>query len=259
MERIVDKAIVLACCLATAGCELAASGQPSQESLLPFAVAMLAAMGCALAREIVPSARALAAHCAYCLAACFVPAAAAFSPLVAYDLVRTAHAAGWSRLLCALPAIVFVSCVAQGRLAFLSIGMLACALAASCALSVRLARAAARQAVAHITRDSMELQARTLRSRNKELASEVRKLHEEQGEDAPEGGAAPARPAAFACLTEREYEVARLVAEGLDNREIAATAYLSEGTVRNNISSILSKMHLKNRTQIAVAFYKGSR
>lgn len=64
------------------------------------------------------------------------------------------------------------------------------------------------------------------------------------------------RPTPFACLTEREYEVASLVAEGLDNREIAATAYLSEGTVRNNISSILSKMSLKNRTQIAVAYYK---
>lgn len=64
------------------------------------------------------------------------------------------------------------------------------------------------------------------------------------------------RPTPFACLTEREYEVARLVAEGLDNREIAATAYLSEGTVRNNISSILSKMSLKNRTQITVAYYK---
>lgn len=64
------------------------------------------------------------------------------------------------------------------------------------------------------------------------------------------------RPAPFTCLTEREYEVARLVAEGLDNREISAIAYLSEGTVRNNISSILSKMNLKNRTQIAVAYYK---
>lgn len=66
----------------------------------------------------------------------------------------------------------------------------------------------------------------------------------------------PPRPAAFACLTEREWEVARLVAEGLDNREIAAEAYLSEGTVRNNISNILSKMSLKNRTQIAVTFWK---
>ncbi len=259
MERIVDKAIVLACCLAAAGCDLAASGQTAPESMLPFAVSMLAAMGCALVREITASPWALAAHCAYCLAACFAPSAAVFSPLVAYDLVRAAHAADRSRALCTLPAIAFVSCIAQGELALLGAGVLACALAASCTLSARTARAAARQRVAHITRDSMELQARTLRSENRELASEVRKLHEAQEEGADETGTEPVRPAAFTCLTEREYEVARLVAEGLDNREIAATAYLSEGTVRNNISSILSKMHLKNRTQIAVAFYKGLR
>lgn len=67
----------------------------------------------------------------------------------------------------------------------------------------------------------------------------------------------PARPKSFAMLTEREYEVARLVAEGLDNKEIAATAYMGEGTVRNHISSILAKLHLKNRTQIAVAYWRG--
>lgn len=67
----------------------------------------------------------------------------------------------------------------------------------------------------------------------------------------------PARPKSFALLTEREYEVARLVAEGLDNKEISATAYMGEGTVRNHISSILAKLHLKNRTQIAVAYWRG--
>lgn len=60
----------------------------------------------------------------------------------------------------------------------------------------------------------------------------------------------------FACLTEREREVAELIAEGLDNREIAAAAYLGEGTVRNHISSILAKLHLKNRTQIAIAYWR---
>ncbi len=64
------------------------------------------------------------------------------------------------------------------------------------------------------------------------------------------------RPDAFALLTEREYEVVRLIAEGLDNKEIAAAAYMGEGTVRNHISSILAKLHLKNRTQIAVAYYR---
>ena len=60
----------------------------------------------------------------------------------------------------------------------------------------------------------------------------------------------------FACLTEREREVAELIADGLDNREIAQAAYLSEGTIRNHISTILSKLHLKNRTQIAIAYWR---
>lgn len=62
----------------------------------------------------------------------------------------------------------------------------------------------------------------------------------------------------FSDLTKREMAVARLVAQGLDNREIASTLFLSEGTVRNHISVILSKMELSNRTQIAVAYYRGA-
>lgn len=64
------------------------------------------------------------------------------------------------------------------------------------------------------------------------------------------------RPAAFAGLTDREFEVAELIARGLDNKEIAA-AYMGEGTVRNHISSILAKMGLRNRTQIAIAYLRG--
>lgn len=67
----------------------------------------------------------------------------------------------------------------------------------------------------------------------------------------------PRRPAAFTCLTDREFEVAELIARGLDNKEIAATAYMGEGTVRNHISSILAKLHLRNRTQIAIAYLRG--
>lgn len=47
------------------------------------------------------------------------------------------------------------------------------------------------------------------------------------------------------------------VAEGMDNRDIAASLFLSEGTVRNHISSILGKLELSNRTQIAIMYYKG--
>lgn len=68
-----------------------------------------------------------------------------------------------------------------------------------------------------------------------------------------------ARPPAFAALTGREYEVVQAVSEGLDNAETADRLHLSEGTVRNHISAILAKLGLRNRTQIAVLYYRSSR
>lgn len=53
-------------------------------------------------------------------------------------------------------------------------------------------------------------------------------------------------------FSEREREMLRLVAWGYDNKEIAATLYLAEGTVRNQISRLLEKLSLKDRTQLAV-------
>ncbi|MEZ4861455.1 MAG: response regulator transcription factor [Caldilineaceae bacterium] len=53
-------------------------------------------------------------------------------------------------------------------------------------------------------------------------------------------------------LTERELEVLQLVAQGLTNQEIADRLTLGERTVGNHISSILSKLHLANRTQAAL-------
>ena len=76
------------------------------------------------------------------------------------------------------------------------------------------------------------------------------------------GGARAEEPdlvAAFPQLTDREREVVALIAEGLDNREVAAAAYMGEGTVRNHISSILAKLGLRNRTQIAVAYWRALR
>ena len=58
-------------------------------------------------------------------------------------------------------------------------------------------------------------------------------------------------------LTEREVQIVELVAQGLDNAEIAGTLYMGEGTVRNHISVILQKLQLRNRTQIAVMYYRG--
>lgn len=59
-------------------------------------------------------------------------------------------------------------------------------------------------------------------------------------------------------LTERELEVLRLVAEGLRNREIALKLVISEKTVKTHISSLLSKLGLEDRTQLAIyAIKKG--
>ena len=61
---------------------------------------------------------------------------------------------------------------------------------------------------------------------------------------------------ALASLTEREREVVRTIAEGLDNAEAADALCMSEGTLRNHISSVLAKLGLRNRTQIAVFYYR---
>jgi len=57
-------------------------------------------------------------------------------------------------------------------------------------------------------------------------------------------------------LTDRESEIIELIAEGLDNADIASRIYISEGTIRNHISAILQKLGLKNRTQLAVYYYR---
>ncbi len=57
-------------------------------------------------------------------------------------------------------------------------------------------------------------------------------------------------------INERELKVIELTADGLSNKEIAAKLFLSEGTVRNYLSTILEKLELHNRTQLAIFYYK---
>jgi len=63
----------------------------------------------------------------------------------------------------------------------------------------------------------------------------------------------------FPGLTERENEVLSLVAAGLSNNEIAAKLFLSQGTARNAVSAILEKLNLRDRTQLAVYYWKNAR
>jgi len=57
-------------------------------------------------------------------------------------------------------------------------------------------------------------------------------------------------------ITDKEFEVIQLVADGLSNKEIAGKLFLSEGTVKNYISVILDKLSLRDRTQLAIQFLK---
>ena len=66
-------------------------------------------------------------------------------------------------------------------------------------------------------------------------------------EPLPDRTAAP-----FQELTERELEVLRLIAGGFNNREIARKLVISDKTVKTHVSSILSKLHLEDRTQAAI-------
>lgn len=63
----------------------------------------------------------------------------------------------------------------------------------------------------------------------------------------PEAAPPPEHP-----LSDREVEVVRLLADGRSNREIADALFLAEGTVKNLVTSVLSKLQVRDRTQAAI-------
>mgnify|MGYP001351685571 CR=1 FL=1 len=73
----------------------------------------------------------------------------------------------------------------------------------------------------------------------------ARLLMEMSGRDRKTG------PSELDALSEREVEVLRLLAQGRSNREIAQVLVITEGTVKNHVSNILSKLHAANRTEAA--------
>jgi DNA-binding NarL/FixJ family response regulator len=68
----------------------------------------------------------------------------------------------------------------------------------------------------------------------------------------PAGPHDPATAHPDDALTAREIDVLRLVATGATNREIASRLFLSEGTVKNHLSRILTRLGLRDRTQAAI-------
>ncbi|WP_028245298.1 response regulator [Pseudoclavibacter soli] len=67
---------------------------------------------------------------------------------------------------------------------------------------------------------------------------------------------APSAPPEFAELTDREREVFRAVSHGLNNREIAATLFLAEATVKTHVTAVLRKLGLRDRVQLVVYAYR---
>lgn len=70
----------------------------------------------------------------------------------------------------------------------------------------------------------------------------INELHSEQRDEV----------SLHARLTDREMDVLKLIANGLNNAEIAAELVISQQTVKGHVSNILSKLHLADRTQAAV-------
>lgn len=96
---------------------------------------------------------------------------------------------------------------------------------------------------------------------SEELAQAIRAVHKGYTQMGPglfEKAIAPATkqltslPPELAELTPREREVLCLIAKGANNREIAESLYISERTVKNHITSILSRLNLRDRTQAAM-------
>jgi DNA-binding NarL/FixJ family response regulator len=57
-------------------------------------------------------------------------------------------------------------------------------------------------------------------------------------------------------LTEKDLNLMQLISEGYSNKEIAEKQFMGEGTVRNYISTILDKLQLRDRTQLAVFYIR---
>jgi DNA-binding NarL/FixJ family response regulator len=105
-----------------------------------------------------------------------------------------------------------------------------------------------------VRRDELVNAVRSVAAGDALLASSLTRRFIEDFVRRPPPGAAPA--GALAELTDREAEVVRLVARGLSNAEIAERMVVSEATVKTHVARILSKLGLRDRTQVVVMAYE---
>lgn len=243
MERATDAAMISVLCLM-----LALSSCVIEAAVAYVLIAVV--MVCAMLLISNSGARAVAVLL-FTVGCAIAPGMCAFTPLAAYAclcqrsmIVRAA----WLIPLC-------VACAISEWRVSCTIAVL-CAIA--CVLAVRTVRSEAERRGMRAVRDGLREQAIELIDSNRLLKEELEAggvAGDIQRADAARNAECCA--SVFADLTDREQAVVGLIAEGLDNREIAGNLYLSEGTVRNHISAILQKKHLKNRTQIAIMYYRG--
>lgn len=239
MEEYVDEIILLIACVA-------ASLLFADANLIIVGVLLSISLVCAC--SMAKPAYRVAAQVAFLVCAIALDPAFFFVPVCAYVML---HERSWTlRVLWVVP-LVIAACL--GTVSAAACGAVVLICVAAILMGVKDARTEADYA-------GMQFAFDDLRERNLKLLAE-----REAGAGAAAAGDSGIRDeearrratGPFGSLTEREYAVAKLVAEGMDNREIAASLFLSEGTVRNHISSILGKLDLGNRTQIAVLYYRG--
>lgn len=185
----------------------------------------------------------------YTIGACFVSALISFLPVVVYSMM---HERDWpTRLLWIMP--LTVGLITHVPNAFLLQSFLLCVVA--CILGIKDARSDSEWLGLQHAYDNVREKLLALADDERELkdaemndsSSKQKDVLASEGKHTEE---------LFEGLTQREIAVVQLIAKGMDNREISQELYLSEGTVRNHISSILSKKGLSNRTQIAIKYYQ---
>ncbi len=233
-DELADRALSHAVALA-----LGLAAQLLSPSLAPSAPALLAALCLACLFDLARSRwRDAATAAAFLLLALWHPFAA-FGPLTAALAAASRHR--WARVAWAIPAAIAWLPMEPASAAGLAVLTVTAWL-----ISMRSEASIAERTALKALRDGLRERVIALDEKNSALADE-----------AAQAASATASEAALEGLTDRERSVLSLVAEGLDNREVAGRLYLSEGTVRNHVSAILRKKQLHNRAQLVSLYFRG--